>query len=376
MVALFEEQNPDIDVLYSTSAEFVELIDARVRAGDLPDVTVFAEPGDIARLARRGRLAPLWDEALVVYDERYTPAWRDLSSVDGTPYGMFHRVGARGWVWYNRPAWEAAGWTLPTTWEELVELAEEMKASGIAPWCDGIESDAATGLKGIDWIENLLLRTQPAEIHDAWVAHELPFSSDEVRGAFEILDGLWKQPDITYGGPRIIAQTNFQDPAAWLFERPPRCWMHMQRSIVTLYFPPYVQADLDEQVGVFMLPPIDDKLPLTLQVEGEQYVVFKGHDRDEVRRFIEFLGTPESVKPWAEAGGSLFPHVDQDLDWYGSELDRTMAEAIMGATVARFDCANEMDPKVILAFRDGVTNWISLNRTIDEALADIDASLP
>jgi alpha-glucoside transport system substrate-binding protein len=152
--------------------------------------------------------------------------------------------------------------------------------------------------------------------------------------------------------------------------------MHMQRGIVTLYFPPDVQADLDEQVGVFALPLIDEELPLALQVEGEQYIVFKGHDRDEVRRFIEFLGTPESVQPWAEAGGSLFPHVDQDTDWYASELDRTMAEAITGATAARFDCSVEMAPRVILAFREGVTNWISHNRTLDEALADIDATLP
>jgi alpha-glucoside transport system substrate-binding protein len=376
MVALFEEQNPDIDVLYSTSAEFEALIDARIRAGDPSDVTVFAEPSTVARLARQGRLAPLWDEALAVYDEQYTSAWKDLSSVDGTPYGLFHRVNARGWVWYNKPAWEAAGWVVPITWDELMALTEEMKASDIAPWCDAIESGAATGWKGIDWIENLLLRTQPVEVYDAWVAHELPFSSDEVRSNFEVLDGLWKQPEMTYGGPQTIALSNFQDPAGWLFERPPRCWMHMQRSIVTHYFPADVRADLDEQVGVFMLPPIDEELPFTLQVEGEQYVVFKGHDRDEVRRFIEFLGTPESVQPWAEAGGSLFPHIDQDLDWYASELDRTMAEAIMGATVARFDCSEEMDPRVVLAFREGVTDWISLNRTLDEVLADIDATLP
>ena len=75
MVALFEEQNPDIDVLYSTSAEFERLIDARIRAGDPPDVAVFAEPSVIARLARRGYLAPLWNEALAVYEEQYTSAW-------------------------------------------------------------------------------------------------------------------------------------------------------------------------------------------------------------------------------------------------------------------------------------------------------------
>lgn len=376
VITVFEEQNPDIDVLYSGTAEFETLITVRVEAGDPPDVAAFPQPGAVARLAGEGHLVPLWDEALAVYDEQYTPAWKDLSSVDGTPYGMFHRVNAKGWVWYNKPAWEAAGWEVPTTWDELMALTEEMKGSGITPWCDGIESGAATGWKGTDWTENLMLRTQPVDVYDAWVAHDLAFSSDEVKNAFQILDELWMDPETFYGGPQTIALTNFRDPATWLFGDAPNCWMHLQGSFVTNFFPADVQADLDNQVGVFMLPPIDEDLPFTLEVGGDQYVVFKGHDRPEVRKFIEFLGTPESVQPWAEAGGSLFPHVNQDTSWYPTELERTMAEAITSATAARFDGSDNMASEVNLAFWKGITDWVSGNRTLDEALADIDATLP
>jgi alpha-glucoside transport system substrate-binding protein len=376
VIAVFEAQNPDIDVIYSGTAEFETLITVRVEAGDPPDIAAFPQPGAVAKLAREGHLVSLWDEALAVYDEQYTPAWKDLSSVDGTPYGMFHRVNAKGWVWYNKPAWQEAGWEIPTTWDELMALTEEMKGSGITPWCDAIESGAATGWKGTDWIENIMLRTQPIEVHDAWVAHELPFSSDEVKNAFEMLGEIWMDPDAVYGGPQTIALTNFRDPAAWLFEEEPKCWMHMQGSFVTNFFPADVQADLDNQVGVFMLPPIDEALPFTLEVGGDQYVVFKGHDRPEVRKFIEFLGTPESVQPWAEQGGSLFPHINQDINWYPTELERTMAEAIISAAAARFDGSDNMASEVNLAFWKGVTDWVSGNRTLEEALADIDETLP
>jgi alpha-glucoside transport system substrate-binding protein len=362
-------------VIYTGTAEFETLITVRIEAGDPPDIAAFPQPGAVAKLAREGHLVPLWPEALAVYDQEFTPAWKDLSSVDGTPYGMFHRVNAKGWVWYNKPEFEAAGYEVPETWDELMALTEEMKATGIAPWCDAIGSGAATGWKGTDWIENLLLRTVPLEVHDKWVTGEVKFDSPEVRNAFEILGGIWLDPTLTYGGPQTVAVTDFKEPPMWLFGDDRTCWLHMQGSFVTGFFPADVQADLDNQVGVFMMPPIDESLPFTLEVGGDQYVVFKGKDRPEVRKFIEFLGTADSVKPWAEQGGSLFPHINQDVSWYPTELESTMAEAITKAKGARFDGSDNMVSELNLAFWKGITDWVSGNRTLDEALEDIDASM-
>jgi alpha-glucoside transport system substrate-binding protein len=207
------------------------------------------------------------------------------------------------------------------------------------------------------------------------VAHELPFSSDEVKNAWGYLDELWMDPAAVFGGSQTIALTNFRDPAGWLFDDPAKCWMHMQGSFVTNFFPEDVRADLDNQVGVFMMPPIDESLPFTLEVGGDQYVVFKGKDRPEVRKFIEFLGTPASVKPWAEQGGSLFPHVNQDVSWYPTVLESTMAEAITKAKGSRFDGSDNMVSELNLAFWKGITDWVSGARTLDQALADIDASI-
>ncbi|MGC9523312.1 MAG: ABC transporter substrate-binding protein [Anaerolineae bacterium] len=377
VIDAFEAENPDIDIIYSGTGEFETLITVRVEAGDPPDIAAFPQPGAVARLARDGKLVPLWDEAVALYDQYYAPGWKSLGSVDGTPYGMFHRVNAKGWVWYNKPLWNEAGWEVPETYDEFMDLIAQMQAeSDIAPMCDAFESGEATGWKGTDWIENFVLRLHPLDVYDAWVAHELSFSSDEIRAAFERLETLWFDPEITYGGPQTIATTNFRDPAAWLFEDPPNCWMHMQGSFVTEFFPSDVKENLDEEVGVFQLPPIREDIPVALEVGGDQYVVFQGKDRPEVRAFIEFLATPASVQPWAEQGGSLFPHQDQNLDWYPTELERNMAEAIIEAEEARFDGSDNMASEVNLAFWQGITDWVSGNRTLDQALADIDESLP
>jgi len=375
VIDAFEAKNPNINVIYSGTSEFETLITVRVQAGDPPDIAAFPQPGAVAKLARSKQIVPLWKEAVAEYDTNYSPAWKELASVDGVPYGMFHRVNAKGWVWYNKPAFEAAGYKVPTTWNEMMALSAKMESSGIAPWCDGIESGAATGWKGTDWIENILLRTQPVSFYDDWVAHKVKFENPKVKNAFEILAKIWMDPKVTYGGPQTIALTNFKTPAQWLFDSPPKCWMHMQGSFVTNFFPKKVQDNLDKDVGVFMLPPIDPNLPTTLEVGGDQYVVFKGHDRPEVRKFIEFLGTAASAKPWAEQGGALFPQKGQEMSWYPTKLEQTMEKAILNAKAARFDGSDMMASKLNLAFWKGITDWVSGNRTLDQALSDIDASM-
>lgn len=374
VIEVFEAQNPGIDVVYTGSPDFDTQINVRVEAGDPPDIAAFPQPGAVARFAGEEQLVPLWDSALAIYDSNYSPVWKELASVDGTPYGMFHRVNAKGWIWYNKPVFTAAGYEVPATWEELQALTEQMLASGTAPWCDGIEAGSATGWKGTDWIENFLLRTQPLGVYDKWAAGEFPFDSPEVRGAFAELEKIWMAEGMTYGGPPTVALTNVPQAAQWLFDDPPKCWLHMQGSFVTGLFQDQVRADLDSNLGVFTMPMIDTSLPATLEIGGDQFVVFKGQDRPEVRKFIEFLGTVDSVKPWAQMGSGLFPHKGQDYTWYQTELERTMVKALAEVQAARFDGSDAMPSKLNLAFWKGITDWVSGAGDLDTVLAEIDAA--
>lgn len=373
-IADFEAANPGINVTYVGTSDFDTAIEVRVQAGDAPDIAAFPQPGGAARLARDGQLVALWPEALAKFEENYAPVWQELGSVDGTPYGMFHRVNAKGWIWYNKPAFEAAGYATPTTWEELMALTEEMKGSGIAPWCEGIAAGDATGWKGTDWIENIMLRTQPVDVYDKWVTGEVKFSSPEVKNAFEVLGSIWTDPEAVYGGQTTIALTDVPLAATYLFTDPPNCWLHMQGSFVTNFLQEEVRADLDNQLGVFIMPPINPDVPPALEIGGDVFVVLKDHDRPEVRAFIEFLGTVESTTSWAKAGGALFPHRGQDMSLYPTELERTMAETIVATESARFDGSDNMVSELNRGFWKGITDWVTNSRSLDDALADIDAS--
>ena len=63
-------------------------------------------------------------------------------------------------IWYYPSAFKAKGWTVPTTWADLMTLSGKIAATGETPWCGGIGSGTATGWPATDWLEELVLRDQ------------------------------------------------------------------------------------------------------------------------------------------------------------------------------------------------------------------------
>ena len=109
-------------------------------AGNPPDV---AWPGwgmDYWALVFDDQIEPM-DSYLAMkpYDSD-EGTWRDtfdeqllkLGQFDGKQYMMPYHVNLNGW-WYHKTMFEENGWTPPSTFEELLELGEKMKAKGIAP---------------------------------------------------------------------------------------------------------------------------------------------------------------------------------------------------------------------------------------------------
>ncbi len=84
--------------------------------------------------------------------------------------GVWHRFNGKCLVWYPKDDFDAAGYTIPTTWDELMALTQQIADDGDTAWCIGIESQAATGWAATDWTEEMMLRTTSLENYDAWVA--------------------------------------------------------------------------------------------------------------------------------------------------------------------------------------------------------------
>ena len=85
-----------------------------------------------------------------------------LGEYDGKHYGLPTNINLKSMVWYPKAAFDAAGYTVPETWDDLVALSDQIVADGSTPWCVGFESEGSTGWPATDWMEDIMLRTAGA----------------------------------------------------------------------------------------------------------------------------------------------------------------------------------------------------------------------
>ena len=372
------EQRTGIDIQYSGSKEFEANISIQVDGGNAPDIADFPQPGLLASIVAKGQVVDL-SQFLDREDLKrtYNESWLDMAMMDAPSgqimAGVWGRVNGKSLVWYPKKAFDEAGYTIPSTWDEMWALMEEIQSDGDSPWCVGFESGAATGWAMTDWVEETMLRTTSLDNYDKWVKGELPFDSPEVRNAISKVTEIWFADGMVYGGRQSIPTTFFGDAPTPMFDNPPKCWLHKQGNFITSFFPEGAQAGVD--YDFFYFPPIDSAYGKPVLVAGDIYAMF--NDRPEVRAVMEYFTTGASVEGWVRAGGAISPHLDSSLDWYTNDVDRGVARIILEATSLRFD-ASDLMPGAVGAgtFWKGMTDFVSGSIDLDTAVQQIDASWP
>ena len=379
-IKAFEEQT-GIDIQYASSKQFEATIATRVDAGNTPDLVDFPQPGLMGNFSKTGKLVDLASVLGADYlKAQYQPSWLDMGTKpgpDGKPtlVGIWERVNVKSLVWYPKKPFEEAGYKVPTNWDELVALEKQIVDDGDTPWCIGIESGAATGWPATDWLEEMMLRTASVADYDAWTSGELKFSSPQVKKAAEQVGAIFLGEGMVYGGTKAIVSTSFGDAPSPMFADPPKCWLHKQGNFITSFFP----KDRDLKPGVdysfFCLPGIDPAYGKPVLVGGDIWSMF--NDRPEVRAVMAWFARGEHLKTWLASGGTVSPHSDAKLDWYGNDIDRGAAEILANATAVRFDGSDLMPGEVGAgSFWKEMTAWISGSEDLDTALRNIDASWP
>jgi alpha-glucoside transport system substrate-binding protein len=366
------EAETGIDVVVEGSGDFEQLSVVRAEAGDPPDFFNFPQPGLMADMYRDGFLVDMYDFlATEDVSASFNDAWIQTGTVDGALAGLWHSADVKSLVWYPKEDFDANGFEIPETWDEMIALTDTIAGMGVTPWCVGIESASATGWVATDWIEDIMLRTTSPENYDKWTTGELPFSSPEVKNAFEVAGEIFFNPDYVVGGTTGILTTAFGDSPLGLFE-PRTCYLHRQASFIPNFFPEDAVIGVD--VDYFYLPPID--LAYGKPVLGSGNLLSMGKDTPAGRAVAEFLLDPASLEAEVKAGNAL-PVINGIPDeWYPSTTALGFAQILANADTFRFD-GSDLMPGAVGAgsFWTGATDWIS-GDDLDTVLAEIDASWP
>lgn len=345
MLAYFEDAT-GADVSYVGSDSFEQNIVIDAEAGAAPNIAVFPQPGLAADLASRGLLSPLPSGMGDWITNNYGAgsSWVDLGTyadADGNDqlYGYFYNVNVKSLVWYNPENFEDAGYDVPGSMEELKALTEQIVSEGETPWCIGLGSGAATGWPATDWVEDLMLRTQPADVYDAWTTNEIPFNDARVIAAIEEFGWFARNDANVSGGAGAVATTDFRDSPQGLFSSPPQCYMHRQASFVPAFFPEDVEFGVD--ADFFYFPSYESK-SLGNPVLGGGTLMAITDPSDGASALMEFLQLPIAHEIMMAQTGFLTPHKGVNLEAYLNDTLRGQGQILIDATTFRFDGSDLM----------------------------------
>jgi alpha-glucoside transport system substrate-binding protein len=345
MIAYFEAAT-GADVRYAGSDSFEQQIVIDTEAGSPPNIAVFPQPGLAADLAAKGFLAPLGEELAEWTRANYAAgdSWVALGSYAGPEgatqfYAFPYKIDVKSLVWYVPENFEDAGYAVPETMEELIALTETIAADGETPWCIGLGSGGATGWPATDWVEDIMLRTQPPEVYDGWVTNEIPFDDPRVVDAIEIFGQFARNDAFVAGGTEAVAATDFRDAPKGLFSVPPQCYMHRQASFIPSFFPEGTEVGTDADFFYFPAFAGED---LGTPVLGAGTLWAITADSDATRVFMDWLKTPIAHEVWMAQKGFLTPHTGVNTAIYGDPTLKKMGEILLDADTFRFDASDLM----------------------------------
>ena len=376
------EECTGIDIVWNGDQSFEEQIAVRVEGGTAPDLAIFPQPGLLKSF--EADLVPANDNTSASVDENYTADWKNYGTVNGTFFGTPLGANVKSFVWYSPKVFADNGWDIPTTWDELLALSDEIVASDFdgTAWCVGFESGVATGWAGTDWMEDLMLRFQDAATYDQWTGQaepRLPFNDPKVAEVLAEAEKIIKNADYV-GDVPSIATTSFSEAGFGVVDG--SCAMHRQASFLggilvgdagaTIVDPS--DTETEGGISVFYFPGVSaDQTPAL--GGGEFVAAFQ--DRPEVHAVQHYMTTPEWNNKKAALGGWFSANLGLDTANVADPVNAVAVEILQNATTFRFDGSDVMPGEVGAgSFWVEMTAWVAEDKANAAVLDAIEATWP
>ncbi len=284
-------------VLEPESTRDQALLDTRVQAGTPPDVAFW----QVAQLVQyQDSLVPM--DTLGADASNYGDFFISPMTINGKWLGLPIKADVKSIIWYSPTNFEALGYEVPTTWEELDALVEQMVADGQVPWSMGFESGDATGWTGTDFVQDIMLVQQGPDFVNGLLDGSVSFDDPGVKQAWETYGKWAKDEKYTVGGAQGTLSTGFLEAIYKPFRDPPEAMMVKQSGFaggeIAKQFPDLQQGtDYD----FFVVPGIQG-----LQGSVEPMMAFS--DKPAVQALVTYLSSTLGGANWAGATFGLSPN--------------------------------------------------------------------
>jgi alpha-glucoside transport system substrate-binding protein len=356
-------QKTGIKTKYESARDFLPVIRSRLAAGNPPMVAIIPRPGIVKDLANEGSLISLDDLGLDPdkINANYSKAWTDLTTVDGTVYGVVAKANSKSVIWYRnddklvKPA---------ATWDELVALTNKLKVDkSERPWTTG----AKDSWNLTDWFENIYARSAGADKYNQLFSGDLAFDDQSVKDALKMMTDLLNNATLV-GGVNGALGTGFVDAIGQVFAASPKAHLFMEGGFVGGITLSDVNPNRKPGVDMdfFPFPTIDQANGNPLVGGGDITAAFVNNE--DVSKLIEYLASPEAGKIWVSTGAIVSPNKGVTADAYPNPLVKKEAAQVVNAETFVFD-GSDLLPGAL------GTDWGTVLQTVLKDPSKVDSQL-
>jgi alpha-glucoside transport system substrate-binding protein len=350
-------------VIVPESSRDQALLETRISSGDPWDIVIWPTTGPVSS----------YSDSLVSAEEagadgsNYADFWKDLGSANDTWYGIPVKADVKSIVWYSPVAFEANGYSVPTTWDEFSALADQMVADGNVPFSMGFESGDATGWTASDFIQDILLTTQGPDYVYGLLDGSISYDDAGVAEAYEIYSNWATDPAYAVGGAEGSLSTGFLDAIYKPFGDPAEAMMVKQSGFagaeVKAQFP---ELEFGTDFDFFGFPGAQG-----IQGGSDWMMVFNASPAAQA--VVAYLTSAEGGAHWASVGFGLSPN-NGALGNYSDPINAKLAEVLAGASGSTPDIGDSIQPSFGSAEWTAIVDVISGASTIEAALAQAAAA--
>lgn len=361
VVADYNDSQDDVRVEIDTSG--VDVVSASFVRGNPPDVMLANYNYEVARFVQRCALSDLsGTDAAKSVREDLQPLMEQYGSCEGRTSALPYSVMAAS-VIYNKQIFAEQGLEVPRTWDELLQVGDQLKQAGITPFYGTFKDDWTVG--------------------QGWYDYSVGGSLD----VLEFFDALAKEGTEVGPDSEVSFQKDFAEPMDRMLtlateytndDAPSRGYgdgnLAFSRGEAAMYLQgPWAFSEIaktapDLELGTFPLPMTDDPDDLAVRVNMDLAAMIPEESRhkEAARDFLEYLYLPEHIEaynasqlgftPLEGAPAPDDPRIEGMIEYYDDGRIYQGPSVLVPKTIPVFNYAQAMvlgaDPADILRTMD------------------------
>ncbi|RIQ32185.1 ABC transporter substrate-binding protein [Jiangella rhizosphaerae] len=275
---------------YSDAEQYSAFIRQSFRTDEKPDLFTWHTGSELEDLVAEDLLAPTTDIWQTAIDDGDVPeALREHFTVDGEQYCV--PMNAAYWVmYYNKAVFDQYGLTEPTSWAELMTIADTLKANGVTPFYE------TNILFSFVWFQTLLAGTDP-DLYNALSSGEASYTDEGVVAVME----QWRD---------MLEAGYFGDPGD---QTAPQDQLK-SGTVAMINFGTFLSGQLNSvdmvsgtDYDFFVIPNVNPDLPQTSLIfeTGPMCTAKDAANEESALEYAQWWMTEEAQTAWSNARGDV-----------------------------------------------------------------------